>query len=183
MIFFKTVSTIKSFVQASLLPILLVLGCLFFFSFNEYDSNIYLNGDNVIEDVETISTSKAEKQVLELINAYRAQKGFTKLTQSSVASEQARLHSKRMALKQVSIGHDGFSVRSKSLKKNLKNVTSISENIAFGNITPKEIVEGWIRSTNHKNNILSKANLTGIGVFKAKNGSLYYTQIFLNQYK
>jgi uncharacterized protein YkwD len=183
MIFFKTVSTIKSFVQASLLPVLLVLGCLFFFSFNDHDSSIIWNDETEVEEAESVSSSKVEKQVLELINAYRTKKGLTKLTQSSIASEQARLHSKRMALKQVSIGHDGFSLRSKSLKQNLKNVTSISENIAFGNITPKEIVEGWISSTNHKNNILSKANLTGIGVYKAKNGSLYYTQIFLNQYK
>ena len=55
----------------------------------------------------------------------------------------------------------------------------MAENVASGQRSAKEVVEGWMNSEGHRANIL-QGNYTeiGIGVAKAANGALYYTQVF-----
>jgi uncharacterized protein YkwD len=56
--------------------------------------------------------------------------------------------------------------------------TYAAENIAYGQKTPAEVMKGWMNSSGHRANILSKnAQYIGIGV-QYKNGVYYWTQFF-----
>ena len=58
-------------------------------------------------------------------------------------------------------------------------VAYIGENCAVGQLNAEEVVKGWMNSERHRKNIL-EANYTeiGVGVAKAQNGALYFTQVF-----
>ena len=53
------------------------------------------------------------------------------------------------------------------------------ENIAWGQQSPKAVMEGWMNSKGHRANILNP-NFTKIGVGYRKNaaGRTYWTQLF-----
>ncbi|MCC8083808.1 MAG: CAP domain-containing protein, partial [Clostridium sp.] len=54
------------------------------------------------------------------------------------------------------------------------------ENIAYGQTTPQQVMEGWMNSSGHRANILN-ANYTSIGVGHYKNGAGvdYWAQLFI----
>ena len=60
----------------------------------------------------------------------------------------------------------------------------IGENIAWSPETPKEVLEGWMNSPPHRENIL-KEEFTEIGVGVAKNqkGEQYWVQVFATPLK
>lgn len=51
------------------------------------------------------------------------------------------------------------------------------ENIAYGQRTPKQVVDGWMNSSGHRANILN-SSYTQIGVGYVPNGH-YWTQMFI----
>jgi uncharacterized protein YkwD len=83
-----------------------------------------------------------------------------------------------MADKKTAFGHDGFANRVNVIKSKLGFIQSSAENVAYGRLTPKEVVTGWLKSPGHRKNIEGKFTLTGIGVAKDKAGTIFFTQIF-----
>ena len=132
---------------------------------------------------ENSSVSSIEKQVLQLVNDYREKKGLQALKMVDEIVDEAEKHSQNMANKKVGFGHGGFDARYQRIIKNIARAGSGAENVAYGNISVKEIVKGWINSPAHRKNMEGNFNITGIGVAKDKKGILFYTQIFINQTK
>ncbi len=55
------------------------------------------------------------------------------------------------------------------------------ENIAMGQTTPEQVMNGWMNSDGHRKNILS-SNFTHIGVgYVESNGQTYWTQMFIGK--
>jgi len=82
-----------------------------------------------------------------------------------------------MANKKVAFGHAGFSQRAAAVSFPHGGVF---ENVAYCNgysDIAKIIVDGWINSPGHRKNLLSNSNVCGIAVFRAENGSWYFTQL------
>jgi uncharacterized protein YkwD len=50
--------------------------------------------------------------------------------------------------------------------------------VASGQMTAREVVNGWLKSPGHKKNIEGNFVLTGIGYARSKKGDIYFTQIF-----
>jgi uncharacterized protein YkwD len=86
-----------------------------------------------------------------------------------------------MARHATAFGHAGFDKRINTITKQIGNIRAAAENVAFGKLTAKQVVDGWLHSPNHKKNIEGDYNFTGIGVAKDNDGLVYYTQIFLNK--
>jgi uncharacterized protein YkwD len=64
----------------------------------------------------------------------------------------------------------------------LSGFTLAGENIGSTNrpAPNREIVTGWLNSTVHRTNLLAPAfNATGIGIARAADGSLLYTQLYV----
>ncbi len=55
------------------------------------------------------------------------------------------------------------------------------ENIARGegNVTQRDVVREWMESKGHRENILgAEFTETGVGLARAEDGQIYYTQVF-----
>ncbi|PWT70857.1 MAG: CAP domain-containing protein [Bacteroidetes bacterium] len=122
--------------------------------------------------------NRIEEDILYYVNLHRKSKGLRPLRLNSVESSVATRHSKDMATGKVPFGHQGFDDRAKTLRKKLGSITMVGENVASGQMTAKEAVDGWLHSPGHRRNIEGDFSMTGIGWAKDRRGMIYYTQIF-----
>ena len=125
-----------------------------------------------------VSLASMETSILQEVNKHRASKGLAPLKESTIIDTEAALHSQQMASKQVPFGHDGYEKRIARIDQRLGGAGSSAENVAYGNLSAREVVQSWLKSPGHKKNIEGRYNLTGIGVSRSKQGVIYYTQIF-----
>ena len=135
------------------------------------------SGNEATHARETASNT-LEANILEHINNYRTSKGLSSLKVIPAMSEQATKHSADMAAKKVPFSHDGFEERVKSISKQIGALKSSAENVAYGKLSAKEVVDVWLKSPGHRKNIEGKYTLTGIGIAEAKNGTIFFTQLF-----
>ena len=94
-------------------------------------------------------------------------------------TKQARAHSRNMAAGDVSFGHDGFEGR---IEQSGIRLSAAAENVGtnLGMDHPaRHAVQAWLKSPGHRTNIEGHYNLTGIGVARARDGSWFFTQIFV----
>ncbi|KJH69756.1 CAP domain-containing protein [Aliterella atlantica] len=127
----------------------------------------------------TNSIDAVEKAIYSQVNQYRASRGLPPLTANTRMSEQARIHSQNMASGKVAFGHQGFAGRVTAVAI---PYSSAAENVAYnqGYSDPAtQAVQGWIKSTGHRQNMEGNFNLTGIGVATNAKGQYYFTQMFI----
>ena len=123
-------------------------------------------------------------EVLRYINKHRTEMRLKPLVMNNVISKIASEHSVNMGEKKVPFGHQGMDDRVARANKELKQHASAwAENIASGQNTAKGVVEMWLKSQGHRENIEGDYNQTGIGIAKGSDGSLYFTQIFIRKSK
>lgn len=121
-----------------------------------------------------------EIQVLNLVNIERTQRGLSPLSYSYELEAVAKAHSNDMAQRNY-FSHN--SPEGKTPFDRIKNAgisyKSAGENIAAGQKTPEEVVNGWMNSSGHRANILN-SNYTkmGIGVVYGGSYGIYWTQLF-----
>ena len=121
------------------------------------------------------------QDILRYTNEYRQSKGKPALVLNDTASALAEQHSRNMAKGKSAFGHPGFKERVEALKSDGKNVSSSAENVAFGYMSAREVVDGWIKSRTHRINMLGKFTDIGIGVATSKDGRIYFTQLFFKR--
>jgi hypothetical protein len=123
-----------------------------------------------------------EQQVVDLVNAERRERGIPPLIVNYSLQEAAWMHTEWMAenkqLCHCCNGEPQRCVGDRIKKVGYKAVTA-GENVASGQRTPQEVMEAWMGSTGHRNNILSR-NYTDIGVAYARGGAYgtTWTQVF-----
>ena len=86
-----------------------------------------------------------------------------------------------MASGTTAFGHDGFDARMHELARAV-TWTGVAENVfMLLNLSdpPAVAVGGWIDSPGHRQNIEGDYDLAGVGIARAEDGSLYFTQIFV----
>jgi uncharacterized protein YkwD len=126
-----------------------------------------------------ISTATMNADIINGVNEYRKTKGLPPMHLLAIAASQAAGHSSNMAAKKVTFGHAGFNQRAIAIANELHGTSSTGENIAFGKMTSKQVIDAWLKSPDHKANIEGSFNYTGVGVAKDSRGVVYYTQIFV----
>ncbi|MEO5996546.1 MAG: CAP domain-containing protein [Chitinophagaceae bacterium] len=125
--------------------------------------------------------ARMEDEILTYVNDYRGKKGLPVLQMNSDISGEALKHSVDMATNKVAFGHDGFEDRVKMISKKIGNMHSSAENVAYGNLSPKEVVDIWLKSAGHRKNIEGRYTLTGIGTATDKSNIIFFTQIFVSK--
>ena len=145
-------------------------------------SRIYVGQTVLIPDASSLATH--EQQVLTLVNQERANRGLAALTLDSELSRVARIKSQDMIDKQY-FSHISPTYGSpfEMMEAFGLRFSAAGENIAYGQQTAAEVMNAWMNSAGHRANILSETYThIGIGVAKAANGTLYWTQMFMNPY-
>ncbi len=125
-------------------------------------------------------------EVVVLTNIERANEGLQPLTLNSQLSATAQGHSEDMAVNDFfsHTGLDGDRLGDRAEQNNY-DYRALGENIAAGQRTPAQVVQAWINSPGHRENILNP-NFTEIGIgyeFLANdrgevNFNHYWTQVF-----
>ncbi len=132
-----------------------------------------------IPEIEAPISSYAQ-QVLDLVNAERAKVGLNALTYDS----QLELAANTRAVEiRTSFSHtrpNGTSCFT-TLDEIGYRYGYAGENIAYGQSTPEEVVNAWMNSQGHRENILN-ANYTHLGVGVYENGAtIYWAQMFASK--
>ncbi|KIL48850.1 hypothetical protein KP77_20610 [Jeotgalibacillus alimentarius] len=121
-----------------------------------------------------------EAQVIELTNQERSKAGLPALSADVELSAVAEEKSADMARNQY-FSHTSPTYGSPfdMMKSYGINYRSAGENIAMGQQTPQQVVDAWMNSEGHRQNILS-TSYTHIGVGYVENGN-YWTQMFIDK--
>lgn len=125
----------------------------------------------------------AEDDCLVLINKKRSKEKLGELISVPYLQELAREHSMKMSKYIRGFGHKGWDDRANRIFEKME-VKFVAENVGFNKGYEDEpaehVVEGWLKSRQHKENILNEDfDATGIGVAKATDGTYFFTQIFV----
>ena len=126
-----------------------------------------------------VTPTDQQTMILYYVNQYRIKHHLAPLKMMNVISQEAAIHSRDMASHAMSFGHDGFNGRIKRLYQKIKDCNGAAENVAYYKVDAKKLVEQWVASRGHRQNIEGNYNLTGIGIAYSKKGWAYYTQIFI----
>lgn len=129
---------------------------------------------------QTAAEQAMAQQVLALLNAERARAGCRPLSINDRLTVAAQRHSEDMALRDYfsHTGSDGSS-SSQRVTSAGYNWSSTAENIAAGHATAASVMEGWMASSGHQNNILNCGyTQIGIGYYYQVNDKPFAGQSF-----
>ena len=121
-----------------------------------------------------------EQDVFDHVNVYRVSQGKAALEFNAVIFEQARAHCQNMASGNIPFSHDGFADRAAAIKAAIGG-SNVAENIAMGYTSAFAVMNGWKESTAHNENMLGNFTHAAVSVETAKDGTMYYTMIFLKK--
>lgn len=125
----------------------------------------------------TVPSSGPAAEVVALVNQERAKAGCSALTVNAKLTTAALNHSKDMAAhsNMSHTGSDGSDPGARITRAGYSWMT-YGENVAYGYSTPEQVMNGWMNSPGHRENILNCA-FKEIGVGLAEPNS-YWTQDF-----
>lgn len=151
---------------------------------NQNNNNVDTDKDNIVSNENvTGEFASFQKEVVRLVNVERAKLGLAQLSLNAKLSNVATLKSQDMINKNY-FSHTSPTYGSpfEMMKKFNISYKTAGENIAKGQKTPAQVVNAWMNSQGHRENILNK-NYTeiGIGVAKDAKGTLYWTQMFIGK--
>jgi len=126
-----------------------------------------------------------EARIFDLINAERRHQGLRPLVFSAQLNQMARIQAQNMAYYQK-MAHVLPNATLPTLGDRAQYVRytfgRIAENVALGYPNAETVVEGWMNSRGHRQNILDAGVVeTGIAVARSATGGLYYCQVFGRQ--
>lgn len=118
------------------------------------------------------------QRVLDLSNAERARAGVPPLRLNAQLMAAAQTHTNLMVQRnQLSHQLPGEPSLGDRVSQTGYRWSGVAENIAQGQQTPEAVLQSWMNSTGHRNNLLNP-NYRDLGVGFANN---YWTQVFGNQ--
>lgn len=119
----------------------------------------------------------SEEEILYYVNQHRERIGKPPMRILSAITPECERHSRDMA-RDGKLHHDGFDDRIARIRKHTR-MSGAGENVAYGQLNSKEVVDLWLGSKGHRRNIEGDFELTGIGMATARDGTIFFTQIFI----
>lgn len=175
-------SQIKLIDGKTYVPIRIILELFGFnVNWNDKDNSVDISTPENSVQQQNPSNESYELKVLELVNIERGKNGLSPLSINNDLSAVARMHSKDMNDRNF-FSHtnpDGLSPFDR-MKKYGISYRAAGENIAAGQATPEQVVDSWMNSKGHRENILNPTyHKIGIGYYNSgKNYVHYWTQCF-----
>ena len=124
-----------------------------------------------------IQSSSAASEVVRLTNSARSQNGYAALVEDGALSEAAAVRAREIARSFSHTRPSGASFSS-ALSESGVSYLRAGENIASGQKSASEVVNAWMNSPGHRENILN-SSYSRIGSASVNiNGTLYWVQLF-----
>jgi len=128
-----------------------------------------------------------EQSTFERVNQQRVSHRLPPLQKNDHLMRAAREHSRDMAERDY-MSHtnpDGYKLVDRARLAGVRRARHIAENLGQhrAHTDPvAAIVQGWMNSPAHRENILnSRFRVTGLGVVRATDGTIYFTQLFADR--
>lgn len=140
---------------------------------------IYPNQKITVPNIDDVKA--LENEVIRLVNVERAKNGLPALKANWELSRVARMKSQDMINKNY-FAHQSPTYGSPfDMMENFGiRFSSAGENIAKGQQTPAQVMNAWMNSPGHRSNILGTSyTQIGVGLATSKNGTKYWTQMFI----
>ncbi|HUE75351.1 MAG TPA: CAP domain-containing protein, partial [Chloroflexota bacterium] len=105
----------------------------------------------------SVSAAVAEDQVIDIVNRVRTERGLTTVTSSPQLTTAAHRYATYMASAGFfsHTGLDGSTMESRIEAAGYTGWTFIAENLAAGQSSSGEVVDAWLNSSGHRENIMS----------------------------
>lgn len=136
------------------------------------------NGVSDTKEITVVDLDAYRLEVVRLTNAERVKKGLQSLSIDVAVTAAAIVRTKELPLSTTHERPDGRRCFT-ALDEAGYNYRTAGENLAAGYKTPSEVVDGWMNSEGHRENILNdQFGHIGVGVEMDENGRLYWLQMF-----
>ena len=135
--------------------------------------------DQVVAERTEYNYNAIEVEILDEINLYRNAIGLEKLKPLAKLSIESEGHNDYM-IEEGTVSHDNFSLRASRLM-NDSGAKAVAENVGYGYRTSNAVVNAWLKSKGHRENIEGKYSHFGISVRQDENGKNYFTNIFIKK--
>jgi uncharacterized protein YkwD len=117
-------------------------------------------------------------QILNLVNAERTKAGLTELKLDLNITAAANVRAKEIKQSFSHTRPNGKNFSSALTEQGVSFRRS-GENIAWGQKSPEQVMNGWMNSSGHRANILNSSfENIGIGYYQDTNGVNYWVQLF-----
>jgi uncharacterized protein YkwD len=160
-----------------LLPVMAIVMVLGFTSCST-DSAV----EDTINETELLTVPQAKQieiEIMELINNHRINKGLNSLEDHNTVKAVAFTHTDYM-IEVANVSHDNFFQRKQSLQANA-NANIVSENVAYGFSSAEAVVNAWINSPSHRENIEGDYTDFDVSAEQNNEGNWYFTNIFIKR--
>lgn len=122
------------------------------------------------------------RAIVDLTNAERTGAGLDTLREDDRLAQAAQIHAEQMA-RAGRLDHELAQAMYPRLEDRVNAVgydwQAIGENLAFGQASASAVVDGWMRSSGHRENILNPAfTEVGAGHLIDASGRAYFVQVF-----
>lgn len=117
--------------------------------------------------------------VAKLVNQERAKAGLKSLSVNQAAAAAANVRAREIegAFSHTRPNGSSFST---ALKEQGAAYRAAGENIAYGQRSAEQVMEGWMNSSGHRANILNaQYTAIGVGVYRGASRTLHWVQLFI----
>ncbi|KGR76524.1 hypothetical protein CD33_06540 [Ureibacillus sinduriensis BLB-1 = JCM 15800] len=123
---------------------------------------------------------KWSAKVVQLVNEEREKQGLSKLQYDSKLAQLAVVKGNDMLKRKYFEHYSPFYGYAWDMAGIFDySFTIIGENLARNSTSPEAVVQAWLKSTSHKNNMMNKNYTnTGVACVKSKDGDIYWVQLF-----
>ena len=163
------------------LPGLMLIFCALFLTSCSKDSiqDEVTAYDQVVTEKAEYDYNTIEAEILHELNTYRKALGLSELKALAELSVESEGHNEYMIEEGV-VSHDNFSLRASKLM-NRVGAKSVAENVGYGYSTSKAVVNAWLKSKGHRENVEGNYTHFGISVRQDEDGKNYFTNIFIKK--
>lgn len=124
------------------------------------------------------SIESLRAEIFERVNDHRTSIGLNPLKTSEFCTRIANEHSSNIANGQVPFSHEGFMDRFDAASAEV-GASSAGENLASNFNSAEDLVQGWLESPLHRENLEGDFTHMGIGIARDDSGNSYYTQFLI----
>lgn len=135
--------------------------------------------DQVVTERIEYNYNSLEVEILDELNLYRKALGLAELKVLTELSMESEDHNEYMIDVGV-VSHDNFSQRA-SFLMNQVGAKTVGENVGYGYKTAEAVVNAWLKSKGHRENVEGEYTHFGISVRQDAEGRNYFTNIFIKK--
>ena len=125
-----------------------------------------------------VDLEKYAEEVIALVNSEREKVGLNKLKPDVTLTQMAAIRAKELSERYSHIRPNGESCTT-IFGDFSTGLVFYGENAAKGQKTPERVMQAWMKSEGHEENILREgAGYIGVGVYEDEKGVMHWVQIF-----